>query len=200
VSQVVNPVLDLGAEVGVSTRVIAAAVRCIGRWGVAKTTLDDVAREAGYSRATVYRAFPGGRDALMEVVAASEVDAFLDRLERALGQAGTVDEALVAGITEAGRTLASHPALRFLLAHEPEVILPRLCFAEMDAVLARVVRVSRAHLARWLSGRQADELAEWAARVTLSYAMCPSPAVNLADTASVRRLVSTFVRPALVTI
>ena len=32
---------------------------CIARWGTAKTTLDDIAREAGCSRATIYRLFPG---------------------------------------------------------------------------------------------------------------------------------------------
>ncbi|MEA2588672.1 MAG: hypothetical protein QOH66_1599, partial [Actinomycetota bacterium] len=46
-------------------RVIDAALRCIARWGIAKTTLDDIAREASCSRATIYRLFPGGKDALL---------------------------------------------------------------------------------------------------------------------------------------
>ena len=45
-------------------RIVDATLRCVGRWGLAKTTLDDVAREAGCSRATVYRLFPGGKDSL----------------------------------------------------------------------------------------------------------------------------------------
>ena len=204
-SHVVSDVLDLrnedsGAASAVDQRVIAAALRCIGRWGVAKTTLDDVAREAGCSRATVYRAFPGGKDALMEAVGVAEVDAFLVRLHGALAHAETLELALVAGIGEAGRTFVGHAAVRFLLAHEPEVILPRLCFAQMDEVLALVVGVAQAPLTRWLSADQADELAEWAARITLSYALCPSPTVDLADVDSVRRLVRRFVLPALVTI
>ena len=39
--------------------VLDAAVTCIARVGSQKTTLDDVARTAGCSRATVYRFFPG---------------------------------------------------------------------------------------------------------------------------------------------
>lgn len=36
-------------------RIIDAAERCFERWGAAKTSIDDVANEAGMSRATVYR-------------------------------------------------------------------------------------------------------------------------------------------------
>ena len=54
-------------------RVADAAIRCVGRWGVAKTTLDDVAREAGCSRATVYRLFPGGKENLLDTAVRLEV-------------------------------------------------------------------------------------------------------------------------------
>jgi AcrR family transcriptional regulator len=36
-------------------RLLDAAERCFTRWGPAKTTLEDIAEEAGVSRATVYR-------------------------------------------------------------------------------------------------------------------------------------------------
>jgi AraC-like DNA-binding protein len=41
-------------------RIIDATLACLARHGTAKTTVDDIARQAGVSRATVYRAFPGG--------------------------------------------------------------------------------------------------------------------------------------------
>ena len=44
---------------GTAARLLDATVACIARVGVSKTTLDDVAREAGCSRATLYRYFPG---------------------------------------------------------------------------------------------------------------------------------------------
>ena len=40
-------------------RIRDAALVCIGRFGLAKTTVDDIAREAGCSRATLYRYFDG---------------------------------------------------------------------------------------------------------------------------------------------
>ena len=36
------------------------ALVCIGRYGMAKTTVDDVARASGVSRATIYRYSPVG--------------------------------------------------------------------------------------------------------------------------------------------
>src|SRR3954447_11197066 len=65
-------------------RVIDAALRCVARWGIAKTTLDDVAREAGCSRATVYRVVPGGKDGLIEAVATREATRFFAALAQRL--------------------------------------------------------------------------------------------------------------------
>jgi hypothetical protein len=41
--------------------------------------------------------------------------------------------------------------------------------------------------------------AEWGVRIVLSYTSCPADDVDLADEASARRLVRTFVLPGLVT-
>src|SRR5262245_45253316 len=56
------PPIDL-TRGSLEDRILAATLRCLGKWGTVKTTLDDIAREAGCSRATVYRTFPGGKDA-----------------------------------------------------------------------------------------------------------------------------------------
>src|SRR5437870_12882927 len=110
-------------ELGVTAdrRVLSATRRCIARWGVAKTTLDDVAGEAGCSRATIYRLFPGGKENLLTALAQREVAALFDALRLRLDGIDDLEELVVTGITEAARRLAGHDALQFLLAHEPEV-------------------------------------------------------------------------------
>ena len=50
-------------------QIVDAALTCIGRVGIAKTTLDDVGREAGCARATVYRYFPGKQPLINAAVA-----------------------------------------------------------------------------------------------------------------------------------
>src|SRR5438309_8202453 len=104
-------------------RVIDAALRCAARWGIGKTTLDDVAREASCSRATIYRLFPGGKDSLLDAMTRLELGRFYDGLARCLDEAAGLEDLLVSGITYASRALDRHEALRFVLAHEPEVVL-----------------------------------------------------------------------------
>ncbi|HEX2849916.1 MAG TPA: TetR/AcrR family transcriptional regulator [Acidimicrobiales bacterium] len=180
-------------------RLIDAALRCVARWGVAKTTLDDVARDAGVSRATVYRAFPGGREALVQAVVASEVSRFFDALLAHLDAADSLEDAIVTGITFAGRAIRDHDALQYLLAHEPELILPALAFSRMDALLRLASTTVAPSLARFLPDTdEATRVAEWVTRIAISYTISPAAGVDTADEVSVRRLVRTFVLPGLV--
>lgn len=178
-------------------RVVDAVLRCIARWGVAKTTLDDIARQSGLSRATVYRLFPGGKDALLQAVATSEVTRFMRSVGARLEEADSLEELLVAGMTEAGQHLISHAALQYLMVHEPETVLPRIAFGAMDAVLRSVADFAGPHLARYIPAEEAPRAAEWVARIVISYVSCPADGVDLADEQSVRRLVRTFVLPGL---
>jgi AcrR family transcriptional regulator len=166
---------------------------------VGKTTLEDVAREAGCSRATVYRAFPGGKDGLFEALVASELERFFRGLGACLDRAGSLEDALVGGMAFSSRWLASHGALQFLLAYEPEAVLPHIAFRRMNEVLAAASAFVAPFLGRWLPGDDAVRAAEWGIRIVLSYTSCPADDVDLADEASARRLVQTFVLPGLVT-
>lgn len=190
------------AEVeGPHVRTVDAALACIARWGLTKTTVDDIAREAGMGRATLYRLFPGGRDAVIESVLNVELARFLVGLHAALADAVTLEDALTAAICLGGSSLEGHAALQFVLTHEPEVILPHVSFQGMDAVL----RVIAAHvgpvLGHWLPPDTDPETAargaEWVARIVLSYLFAPSPDVAFDDADSVRRLVRQFIVPGL---
>jgi AcrR family transcriptional regulator len=178
-------------------RVVDAALRCIARWGVAKTTLDDVAREAGWSRATVYRLFPGGKDAVLETVVEVELERFFCALDERLAAAADLEDLLVAGMSEAGARITRHPALRFLVAHEPEVILPQISFARAERVLAKAASFASPYLTRWLGPEEAHRVGEWVTRIVISYAAAPSNSVDVADPASVRRLVRSFMLPGI---
>jgi AcrR family transcriptional regulator len=48
-------------------RLLDAAERCFTRWGPAKTTLEDIAEEAGVSRATVYRYLTSRVDLIIDL-------------------------------------------------------------------------------------------------------------------------------------
>ena len=181
-------------------RIVDAALTCIGRWGLTKTTVDDIAREAGVGRATLYRLFPGGRDAVLDAVLATETARFLAQLDVALRAATSLEDVLTTMIMHGGQALGGHAALQFLLAHEPEVILPHISFQQMDAVLDVVARHAGPLLARWLPpspdpSETAARGAQWVARIVLAYLFAPTPDLDFADADSVRRLVRTYILP-----
>lgn len=193
-----------GAEVpvdgdGVERRVLDGALRCLARWGVARSSLDDIAKEAGCSRATVYRAFPGGKETVLDAVVADELRRFSAGLSERLDRAEDLEDLLVSGITYASQALSGHRALQFLLAHEPEQVLPHVSFGHFDQVLAIASRLVAPHLARFVGDELALRTGEWVTRLVLSYTMSPSPSYDLTDAASARALVRSYVLPGLVT-
>jgi hypothetical protein len=98
-------------------------------------------------------------------------------------------------MTEAAIGITEHPAVSYLLENEPEVVLPHLAFSHMDSVLDVSSTFTAPFLGRWLDHEEAKRVAQWAARIVLSYLLCPAEGVDLTDEARVRRLVRTFVLP-----
>ena len=78
-----------------------------------------------------------------------------------------------------------------------ELILPHFAFHRMAGLFAVTVQLCRPHLARFLPEEAIRPTAEWAARLALTYSIHPVPAVRPHDPSSVRRLVDTYVMPAL---
>ncbi|MEN3271518.1 MAG: hypothetical protein V7636_279 [Actinomycetota bacterium] len=183
---------------GADTKVVDAALSCFGRWGVAKTTLDDIAREAGCSRATVYRLFPGGKDVVIEAVGERELTRFFTDLATELdGASGDLESLLVTGITFTTRSIRAHGPLQFVLAHEPEVILPLVAFDRCDRVLDHAAAFCAPWLAPHLGTEWALRAGEWLTRMVLSYTLVPSDGFDLAREDDARRFVSCFVLPGL---
>lgn len=178
-------------------RVVDATLRCVARQGTHGTTVDDVAREAGVSRATLYRAFPGGKEAVLAAAVETEVARLFSAVAVAMGEAGDLEDALVAGTVVAARRLTGHPALGTLLRDEPDVVLPHLAFDRMDRVLLVAGDFATPFLARWLEPEQAARAAEWAVRILVSYLATPRPGADLTDPGQARHVVGTFVIPGI---
>lgn len=99
-------------------RIIDAAEECFGRFGVAKTTVEDIAAAAKLSRATVYRSISGGRDELILAVVVRELHRFLDRLAERLRRERSVPEAIVEGTLDAIEYVRSAPTIAHFLVPE----------------------------------------------------------------------------------
>jgi AcrR family transcriptional regulator len=192
-------VRHLGADDRSSTRVriVDGALRCLARQGIAKTTVDDIARSAGLSRATVYRTFPRGKEGILAAVVETEVARLFSALAVAMGEATDLEDVLVAGMVESARRLRSHGALGYLLEHEPGAVLPYLTFGELDRVLMVAGDLAAPFFARWLEPEQASRAAEWAVRIVLAYCSGPPAGTDLTDVDDARALVRMFVMPGI---
>jgi TetR/AcrR family transcriptional repressor of uid operon len=180
-----------------ATNVLDAALTCIGRVGLTKTTLDDVAREAGCARATVYRCF-ANKQQLLSALVVREAATLRDAVEDASAPSENLADAITAVITTAAHFLSAHPALAFICAHEPELLLPFLAFEQEDAVLRTAAVLVAPAFTRHLNDVDATRLGEWIARITLSYLFCPSESFDIGDAVHVRALVDDFVVPGFV--
>ena len=188
---------DPAARVGdVEGRVVAGLLTCVARQGIRKTTLDDVAHEAGCSRATLYRYF-ASKQAVLEAALRREGERVTLALGAAAAAAGTLEDAVVGILLTAGRELGQHPALSFVAAVEPERLLPHLCFAGGDRFLARAGAALAPALEPFVGAGAADRAAEWVARVGVILLSAPDPPVALDDEPAVRAYAREFHVPAV---
>jgi AcrR family transcriptional regulator len=176
-----------------SDRILDAALTCVARVGSAKTALDDIAREAGCSRATLYRHFPG-KHQLLAAAVAREADRACAALVAQAAAAPTLADAAATVVCEGVRTLVRHRALQFVVAVEPEAILPHISFDHGDAFLAEAATRLAPAFAPYLPPERAARLAEWLVRLGISY-LCSPESAEMLDPARVRSLVDDFVLP-----
>lgn len=173
------------------TRILDATYGCLADVGLAATTVEEAARRAGVSRATVYRHFPGGREELLQATIDAEVDRFFLDLRDAVAATPDFAAMLVEGLVFARCAVEGHDVLQRVLAAEPQQLVPQLA----DSA-ARVRPLVAAFLAPYLEqvalrpGVEQREAADYLARMILSY-LGTSGSWDLTDRTAVAELVRT---------
>jgi AcrR family transcriptional regulator len=184
----------------VENQFLDAAERCLQRNGIRRTTMVQVADEAGLSRAWLYRHFPDKAALLGAALVRQDEQFWADASARISRRAS-----LVAQIAEAVRYSREQQASALVLrlrATEP---------AECAAILGAGLRQAMPGMAMFWrphleAARSRGEVrvdlpvaaaAEWVMRVVLSLVTVPGDAVNVDDSASVRRFLNQFLLPGL---
>src|SRR5690349_3185448 len=124
--RIMYPVTQASDPLTQRDRLLAATYECVARFGLGKTTIEDVAKESGISRATIYRQFPGGRDELLLETVGWELANYFNRLADQVRDAPTLAVLLQQGLMYARRSIAEHAVLRKMMDTEPERLLPLL--------------------------------------------------------------------------
>jgi AcrR family transcriptional regulator len=171
-------------------RILEATYACVARLGMAKTTMEDIARQADLSRATLYRAFPGGRDEVLDAVIAWEVARFFGRVNEAI-HPEELDAATVLehGLLAAHDALEHHELLQRLLREEADQLVPSLATV-MPMVIMALADWYRPRLeaSALRPGVDPAEASEFVFRMALSH-LGTGGRWDLADPAQVRALV-----------
>ena len=179
----------------VEARILAAAMVCLERFGVAKTTLDDIAGEADCSRATVYRYF-ANRAAVVHASVAVEINRVTDAIIASATGAESLEDAVTAMFVCAARAIVTHTALQRALDLEPEVVLPGLSFEGGDRMFADAAVRFAPVFARFVPEDRATRAAEWSTRVLLAYLHPDRAPFSMTDEAAARALVRRHIVPA----
>jgi AcrR family transcriptional regulator len=157
-------------------RIVDAATACLDRVGLAKTSLSDIAAEAGVTRQTVYRYFPRLPD-ILSAVAIAGVEAFAARMERHLATFGSPAEVAVESVLFSLHAVPGEPHLGLLLeAGEGDIFTGAVTSPQSFALGARILRNVPVDWAG--AGVSTDEdfqgLAEILMRLFLSFLRYPS--------------------------
>ncbi len=154
-------------------RVLEATYACVARFGMGKTTVEDVVKASGVSRASIYRLFPGGKDQLLRETVGWEMNRFFARLAEAVYDAPDFATLLEEGLVFAHRSLQEHEVLRKVLDTEPERFLPLITVEQhrvLDFITAFLLpyleREERAGRVR--PGVDLEAAAQYVARLVLS--------------------------------
>lgn len=190
--------MTVGVESGsTESRVLDAVVACAARWGIDKTTVDDVAREAGVSRATIYRLFPSGKSAMVQLTTNREVVSILTGMLERVERCNALIDAVVELLHGGTNLVAAQPVVAYMRTHEPGKLRAFFSLDRLDSLFALTADVVAPSLYRFLDAPEARECVIWAARLVLSYYLNPHPDRNLAEADFARRLAETHIMTGL---
>lgn len=158
-------------------RMLDAAESCLQRFGLAKTTVEDVARASGLSRTTVYRQF-GSRDALLLALAARDAERVASQAELYLQRFEDVGSWIVEGMLFCLQEIPKRPVLAQFLAPQELGAASRMLLTSdrMLAIGSEILHpmfepARREGLLH--EELELDSLMEWVLRILMSYLAVP---------------------------
>ncbi|MEE2733431.1 TetR/AcrR family transcriptional regulator [Ketobacter sp.] len=94
-------------------RIVEATVRCVKKWGIAKVTLNDIAKEAGVTRPTVYSYF-SNRDEVVQFAMLQSAYGFAQKLLRHIEEYESPEERTIEAVMFALKRLPNEPYLELM--------------------------------------------------------------------------------------
>ena len=183
----------------VRERLLEAAEGCLEQFGPQKTSMEDVARAAGMSRATVYRYFEN-RDALLLGVASRQASALAAEAIAYLSQYSTISDWLVEGLLFTLRELPRRPVFASLVTSLDSRSSGNLLLGSTGLIQIGVHVLGPMFANAKQQGLLRDEidpemLIEWLLRMLWTYLNAPSQVAT--DEEGMRKLFRMMLIPAV---
>lgn len=161
-------------------RIVSVAATQIARHGLDRLNLDAVAREAGCSRATLYRHI-GGKTAIVDAVLARNISNVTTEIQRAVESAEAQRRAVTA-ITASLTAIRNDPIVSAMVA--------TMSPASLGAYLSPTSEIPRS--ASTFTGLADETAAQWISRVVMAFLFWPPT-----DPALETEMIERFVYPVL---
>jgi AcrR family transcriptional regulator len=196
-----DPMLGAFATVSLAgspeERILDAAAHLMRTYGLKRWSMEDVAEHAAIGRTSVYRAF-STRDELVHAVLARELRSTIDRILAAAAASSSVEEGIIEGAL-AGLAVLRSSLVEQLLRTDPSTILPFLTTkAGPLMALTRQFLAAQARVAGVaISEEHAEQLAEVAARLGLSFVLTRDTVFPVDNEAALRESLRRVLRPVL---
>ncbi len=181
----------------VRARVIEATLNEVAAGRFNEFTIDSVVRHSQASRATVYRAFPGGRDAMLSAAFEREASRSFAAIAEAMGAHDDLHGCMLAGLTTLWHHVVANEALSGLVKSDHELVRRHLRFESATRTYFVASSFAQPLLSRWLNAETAGRLAEWICRIVVAYWLVPADYLDIDDPASVARFYGRHLAPGI---
>ncbi|WP_067564087.1 TetR/AcrR family transcriptional regulator [Nocardia acidivorans] len=185
----------------IRTRILDAADERFQHWGIQRSTMEDVARQAGVSRITVYRRFTT-KDELVEHVILREFRRYFDKFLGDIAGARTPADRAVLGFVSSLRTFRGNPLIGTLITAEPDHFIGSLIgdggrsVAMVSQFVAHQLRQEQ-RAGTIAADLNADVVAELMVRICASFLAIPSQIVDIYDDEQLAQIARQYLVPLL---
>lgn len=158
--------------------ILQAAKHCYLHFGIDKTGMQDIARQASVARSTIYRYYPTADELLLALVSAEMRDVNV-QIEKKLARFERPEDTIVEGLLLALRIIPRHPLLSQVFAGADGSALQQkvwnspLIVALGTELMATVLQTALAH-GQLQQAVRSELLIEWVYRILLSFLSLPS--------------------------
>ncbi|MCB1616731.1 MAG: TetR/AcrR family transcriptional regulator [Pseudomonadales bacterium] len=155
-------------------KLLDATLCCIDRWGVEKTSLNDIAKEAGVTRPTVYSYFTN-KDELIQAAMLQVGKQFGEKLFRHFNRFKTPEERMLEAVFFTYKMLPKEPYLGLAIGNDMAQHINERAISAEESKVIRLALFSEILMQDKKYMKDIEEIAEVATRFVLSLLVVEGP-------------------------